>query len=686
MRRTRNGAGRRATLRSLPARALLGIVLVGTTAGGRPAAAQDVAGTDQADCVPSAARWADSVTVGLEPSPDLGRTIAFGLPLPRGVLGDPADLAVRVGGAPVQATVSTLLRRYDAEGRPNGIAAVLVEIPAAYATEGTEVELAWQGGDAPTTRGTTYADVSHPSDETAQVTDRTIRTDGGRAVLVPRGTGQTTLFSARVPDVLATFPPGYLAATGILGCQVAAADVGPDLGGVRFVSDAALPFALSAQYVEPYPVQREAVYTLDPAATDDPSVGYEGWLYDRCATFLALWVHTGDPRLQQSAYRQCAYYSDRIGLDGERRGIFADKAEADPKYSHTRGLVAYYALTGDEAALAAGTAIADMWATDELFVAPYRAGHLRAPDHLWTERLLATSIEDLHDGHLLTGDPAYLDAVRDLVATAYRHITGDAAALAALNPGTPAFPPQDCFIHTAEQAAEGNADEPFCSGWMPALLVAPLLAYQAQTGDTRVDEILVRLTRYLRDTGTSYLDRDILHDTFLHPSVGYDPSDGPDRRILVPLYGAGIGVDGRRQDQGEYDDQQHCLDAMALVAAGMRALGRGTVPDAGPVGPFATEADSFRALFEELAICAQLVLEDQTRPRRDPATWTSEALADGVGDPAGFIEEQHIGWPVHNVLPRRKLSWWFNPGLEVFGLLRSAGIEMPAIEGGQVEP
>jgi hypothetical protein len=60
----------------------------------------------------------------------MGRTVAFGLPLPRGALGGPADLAVRVGGAPVKATVSTLLRRYDAEGRPNGIAAVLVEIPA----------------------------------------------------------------------------------------------------------------------------------------------------------------------------------------------------------------------------------------------------------------------------------------------------------------------------------------------------------------------------------------------------------------------------------------------------------------------------------------------------------------------------------------------------------------------------
>jgi hypothetical protein len=39
---------------------------------------------------------------------------------------------------------------------------------------------------------------------------------------------------------------------------------------------------------------------------------------------------------------------------------------------------------------------------------------------------------------------------------------------------------------------------------MSELLVDALLQYQEQTGDARVDEIFVRLGRFLRDVGTSY--------------------------------------------------------------------------------------------------------------------------------------------------------------------------------------
>src|SRR5262249_9174216 len=155
------------------------------------------------------------------------------------------------------------------------------------------------------------------------------------------------------------------------------------------------------------------------------------------------------------------------------------------------------------------------------------------------ERLLAASLEGLYYGHLLTGDAGYLRAAEAMVATAHRHVTGGRAALAAINPRAIAVPPQDCFVHTAQQAAQGDADPPRCSGWMPALLLDPLLAYQGQTGDPRVDEILVRLARFLRDTGTSYLKGDLRADSFLRPSVAYDPREDVERRrILVPLYGA----------------------------------------------------------------------------------------------------------------------------------------------------
>lgn len=54
---------------------------------------------------------------------------------------------------------------------------------------------------------------------------------------------------------------------------------------------------------------------------------------------------------------------------------------------------AYYALSGDEVALLAGTAIAELWYAEPFVALPYRAGRIRGPDRLWTERLLGTTFE-----------------------------------------------------------------------------------------------------------------------------------------------------------------------------------------------------------------------------------------------------------------------------------------------------
>lgn len=465
---------------------------------------------------------------------------------------------------------------------------------------------------------------------------------------------------------------------------MAASAIDADLAGLRFISDAVTPFGLSAMYQESYPIH--AAFVVDPS---DPEAGYEGWLYDRCATFLSFYAHTGDTRFLREGYRVCSYYADRIELNGEYRGIFTGKPEPDPKYSHLRGLYAYYALTGDEAALEAGAAIAEGFLTDEFFVASYRAGHTRGPDKLWTERLLAVSLEALVYGFRLTGEVTYLVAAREVVDTAYRHVTGDKTVLATVNPGTTTFPPQNCFIHTAEQAAEGNGDEPWCSGWMPALLVDPLLAYQDQTDDARVDEMFIRLTRYLRDVGTAYSDPAYgnADDTFLHPKAPSAAPGDEDQRVLVPLYGAGLKKNGQRANYGEYDDYLHCLDATAITAAGLRALRRTGGYDQNPLGPFASEGESFLALHEELASCAALVFLDQARPHRNPAAWAGEKeFAQGLGNPEMFIKENNIGNVSHNVSPQRKISWWFNAALEQFALLREAGVAISMLRSGWIQP
>ncbi len=625
------------------------------------------------------------VTVGLEAIFALGDVVSFGLPLPAGVVRDASALKVTAGGQPFPATVTVLLDDHDATGAPVGVRSVLLQVSTAV-VQGRcgQVEVSWQGGGVTVASDPVpFAEVSAASEEVVDTATYTIEEHDSEAELVTTSRQPRVLFEAREPAILATFPEGYLAATGILGHQAAAPQIGPDLAGLAFISDQVTPFGLSAMYQESYPINVDNV--IDPT---DPEEGYEGWLYDRCATFLAFYVHTGDVRFLREGYRLCAYYADHIELNGENRGIFTGKPEPDSKYSHLRGLFAYYALTGDEAALRAGTAIAERFLADQDVVAPYRAGHISDLDDLWTERLLAVGIGALTYGHLLTGDAAYLAAATELVNTAYLHITGDAATLAELNPGTPAFPPQDCFIHTAGQAAEGDAGDPWCSGWMPALLVNPLLAYQAQTGDPQVDEIFIRLTRYLRDTGSAYFDpaNGNANDTFLAPAAPFDPSDMENPRVLVPLYGAGLDAGGQRQNSGEYDDYLHCLDVTAITAAGLRALQRTGGYDQNPIGPFASEGESFLALHQEFAFCADWMLADQTRPHRDPATWTAEDLAEGLEDPATFIDENNIGNTSHNVAPARKISWWFNPALEQFALLQEAGIAIPELHPGVIQP
>ena len=608
--------------------------------------------------------------------------VSFGLPLPPGAVDDARTLRVSAGGKVVPANVTVTLHGHDRTGNPAGVRAVLLEIPvASLGDAGVDLDVAWTGGASTVVAATPFAKASAPSPAVVDTAERTVRSEGGKATIVETSRCQRVLFTGREPAALALFPDGYLAATGILGPLVPAARVAaPDLAGLAFIPEEGQAFGLSAMYREAYRLNP------DPESIPDPAQNYEGWLYDRCATFLELYAVGGDSRLLRHGYRSCSYYQARINLSGQGRGIFSGKPDPDPKYSHLRGLLAYYALTGDEGARVAGQAIADLWLNDQDFVAPYRAGHIRGPDKLWTERLLGTSLEGLLFGSQMLDDPKYLKGFEEILATAYRHITGDAATLAVINPGVGPFPPQNCFIHSAAQHSEGDDKDPWCSSWMSELTVAPLLAYQEQTGDPRVDEIFIRLTRFLRDVGTSYFKGDPVDDRFLKPSVRYNPDDGADRRVLIPLYGAGLGSDGKRKNSGESDDNQHCLDASALSAAGLRALKRQGGFDKNPIGPFRSEGESFLGLHQELAFCAQLTFEDQTRPKRDPSRARPGDLASGLSNPAGFIKDNKFGFPSHADSPERRLSWWLNTSLLQFQLLAEAGVAIPGLQPGRVQP
>jgi hypothetical protein len=447
----------------------------------------------------------------------------------------------------------------------------------------------------------------------------------------------------------------------------------------------------SAYYEETYALN------ADPTSVIDPAANYEGWLYDRCATLLTAYSHVGDPAMLRHALRACSYYSARITLDGPTRGIFTGKPTADPKYSHTRGLYAYYALTGDEGALASITAMAKMWEVEPYFVASYRAGSIRGATAVWTERLLGTSLEGLFYGFQATGDKALLTAFTQLLDTAYRHITTtDQATLVAINkdPNSPPFPPQGCWIHNAVQAAESSGATPtalpWCSGWMSELVIDSLLAYQRMTDDPRVDEIFLQLARFLRDVGSAYMNANPLQDSFLAPSAPY-PGRLDQVRHLIPLYGAGVLSDGTRVAQGFSSDEEHCTDATALTAAALRALVRqGTYDAGGPIGPFPSEGAALLALHHEFAFCSAWVFKQWDRSGRDPARVTSAFLASIMsaagGDSAAAIAKYGVGFPSHPSYPQRKLSWWFNTSMLQFALLREAGIKIPVLKPGSVQP
>jgi hypothetical protein len=620
----------------------------------------------------------DHVTLKLQRNAP-GGVVSFGLPLPPRAVSDPKTVRVEIGGKTVAARVDELLAEHDATGARTGARAIRIQLPeGSVQSDLVEVTVRWKGGEGATTpaRRSYRDDVAFESPETVKTVERTIR--GGRFVEGPAET--RTLFVGREPRVLARYPEGYLAETRILGGQVTAREAArPDRAGLSFLSDALRAFTGSALFDETYALNP------DPNSVPDPKTSYEGWLYDRCATLLLALAHNGEVRFGRSAMRHCSYYADHVRLEGEGAGIFTGKPEPDPKYSHLRGLYVYYALTGDEAALAAGKAIARMWLDEPLFVKPYRAGHMRGKDKQWTERLLGTSLEGLYYGHRLTGSVEYLDAFRELFDTAYQHVTGDAATLARINPGV-GLPPQNCFIHTAEQHGEGNATEPWCSGWMTELLVDPLLRYQDQTGDPRVDEVFVRLARFIRDVGSGYFRGNPLGDSFLHPSICDDRNDVENRRMLIPAYGAGIGADGKRKYSGEYEDYLHCADATALTAVALRALVRTGQYDKNPVPPFASEGESFKQLHHDLSFCARQAFQNETRTRRDPAQWTAGELARGAANPTKFILDNKIGFPSHAVSPARRLSWWFNTSLEQYSILSEAGVEVGQLTPGRVNP
>jgi len=636
---------------------------------------------------------AGDVSVELTNLGGRGEWVSFGLPAPSGLWEDLTRAQVFVEGS-TRPLPRSVVRPILLEGTTGSggrqIRSWLIQAPRASLGGAKRLRVEWgSGGNVPFTPLKSYSAVRFESPEVVGVVDYTIERSGNEYRLAHSRPRPKVLFLGWEPMTIAVPPAGYLAATGLFGELMPADGLAlARLEGMSFLSENMTRFGLGALHDEGYYPSGYAGKPGDPAsaAVVDLTLAYEAWLYDRCATYLIGYAHSGEVRFYRHALRACSFYASQI----DSRGFFTLKTDAggqvtDPKYSHVRGLYLYYALTGDESALEAGRRIARMWLNEPSFVLPYRQGHARGPDKLWTERLLAHALESLVYGYKLTGEAELLAGARELFETAWKHLTAsDAEAIRAITGH--AFPPQPCLVHASGQHEGWPPAEPFCSPWMSALLVDPLLRYQEITGDSRVDEVFVRFGRYLRDTGSTYFYGNPIGDTFLRPARCYKPA-APSQpvRTLIPVYGAGRRADGSRYVQGNWDDFDHCADATALSAAALRALRRtGGFDRPGPQ-PFETEGDSFFALHHEFAHCALVTFRYFSRPNRDPRNWTSAQLVKGFGDPA-FVVNNKIGFASHYPAPLRKLSWWFNGSLLQFRLLEEAGLGIDGLRPGAIQP
>ena len=633
---------------------------------------------------------AGEVTLELRDLAQRGASISFAVPIAKTANATTVRVFLEGGKEPLAGVRARPVLSDPSEGAAHGAYSWLVEIPAPSLGAANRVRIAWGQGGAAAGEMKDGSPLRIESSEAVEVVDYSIEKHGTGFRLAVSQPTRRVILSGWEPATLAIPPAGYLASTGLFGELVSVSDLeaSPRLRAMRFLSDNLRLFGLGALYDEGY---RPSAYPGKPgdpgsAAVVDLSQVYEAWLYDRCATYLLGYAHSGELRFYRHGLRACSFYASKI--DG--RGFLTLKTNAqgtpgDAKYSHVRGLYFYYALTGDESALEAGRRIARMWLDDPHFVKPYRQGRARGPDKLWTERQLAHALESLVYGYLLTGDSQLLSGARELFEAAWRHITApDAAHLKAITGH--ALAPQPCLVHASGQHEGSPPAEPFCSPWMSSLLVDPLLRYQTITGDSRVDEVFLQLGRYLRDTATTYFYGNPLGDTFFTPRRCYRPAAaGQPVRTLIPAYGAARRVDGSRYLSSQWDDFDHCSDATALSAAALRALRRlGGFDRPGPHS-FRTEGESLLAMHNELAHCALTTFRYSSRTNRDPRNWKSAQLAKGLADPEWIVKNK-IGFPSHAPAPLRKLSWWFNGSLLQFRLLDEAGVTIDTLRPGTIQP
>ncbi len=204
---------------------------------------------------------------------------------------------------------------------------------------------------------------------------------------------------------------------------------------------------------------------------------FEAWLYDRPAVLWNAYVQTGDATWLRHAHRATQFYASQISLSG-RRGSFA-KRPGDAKYAHAGGVFTAYLLTGDGRLLERIRAVADLVAGVET-----RLPAFEKTTGLWTERHMSVAIGGALAAWEATGEAIYrrrmLSIIEGMQADRSRPPRGypDPAAMAGV------------LLHRPEVHEEGGFPDVVMSPWMSALMAEALWRYYLHSDDARALRII----------------------------------------------------------------------------------------------------------------------------------------------------------------------------------------------------
>jgi hypothetical protein len=329
----------------------------------------------------------------------------------------------------------------------------------------------------------------------------------------------------------------------------------------------------------------------------------EGWLYDRPLALWNVYVQTGDEKWLRRAHRASQYYASLIASDDSRppfrRGSFLKKEPTwaddpgDAKYSLAGGLFTAFLLTGDARLLDKIRAVGEFQASHN----PTRLFPFSKTTGLWTERHLAAALAGAVYAFEATGDKAFRDRAVAIVKGMREDVTKPPQGYPS------AAEMRGVLFHRAEVHEGGSTDDLYMSPWMSSLLGEALWRYFLVSDD----EVALR---FLSDYAQLIAERAIYR-------VPEDPHLGA---YWAPWYG--IGMKKGYTDNGIYDDVEHAVDVLGLLARGRWAREQLGLPTA--------------------------AIEDQMARLQKTALYTFSGW-----------KRDSPGLPQYRLSPTRKYGWWF---------------------------